>query len=97
MADSDILRDILQNANVSADARQLAADLLRQQHRMERVGIDTGDIVEPRRGVFKSILNAIDTPRQAIAGIFDAALARKDIGDVGILGAARRGMEKETY
>lgn len=95
MADSNILRDILENPEVTGDTRGLAADLLRQQARMENLGIETEGAIEPRRGVFKSILNAIDTPRQVIAGLFDAALARKDIGEIGILGAAKRGMEED--
>lgn len=54
------------------------------------------ELLEPRENAFQKFLNIIDKPKQAVLGVLDAGLIRGDLGQVGVVGAASRGLDERA-
>jgi hypothetical protein len=87
------VNDLISKRSLDKDARaQLSRiDTLKQQI------LDAGlspNVTEPRESLFLKTLNVIDKPKQVVLGIADSVFGRQDIGEIGLLGAAERGLDE---
>lgn len=72
---------------------RLEKQIANMQADLDEAGLDSS-LQEPRENLFFKTLNFIAKPMQAVEGVVDSALVRRDLGRVGLLGAASRGMEE---
>lgn len=70
---------------------------LREVERLKERARDIGveeELLTPRESLFSKVLNTIDKPKQIVQGVLDSALVRQDLAEIGLLGAARRGLDE---
>lgn len=76
-----------------SEVKKQASQVERLKDRAREVGIDEA-LLEPRDSLFGTILNTLDKPKQVVQGVLDSAFIRQDIGEIGLLGAAERGLDE---
>lgn len=89
----DRIQEKLEALNLSGDTGKVLGEVNRLKQRATDVGIDEA-LLEPRDSLFGTILNTIDKPKQVVQGVLDATFLRGDIGEIGLLGAAERGLDE---
>lgn len=94
MSDNELL-DIAFNSDVTPEAMEMVRNLLRQEEALKQYGIDPEE-AKPRESVIMNVLDKLQTGQRAVEGVIDSALFRKDIGDLGIIGAAKRGIDEKV-
>lgn len=88
----DILGRALEGIR-SPELGQQQREIARLEEIASLAGLDPA-LNEPRESMFGKFLNFIDKPKQMLMGVADAAFVRKDIGDIGVLGAVNRGLDE---
>lgn len=88
------ISDILQGGdNPQSQLFQAQNQLGQLQDLATQAGIPE-EMQQPRESALMAFLNVLGKPRQFVEGILDSALVRGDIGNIGLWGAAKRGMDE---
>ena len=74
---------------------KIASNVEGLKERARAIGVDE-ELLKPRESLFSKALNFIDKPKQMVLGALDSTFLRKDISDIGLLGAVDRGLEERA-
>lgn len=88
------LGEQLRGAENNPELQREIISLYKLKQRAEAEGVDPL-LTEPRKSLFFSALDVLDTPKQWTQGVLDSAFIRKDLADVGLFGAAKRGADED--
>ena len=83
----------LSNSNIDPDEAAMKSRISGMQSKLAEAGIDS-ELNQPRENLFWKTLNFIAKPMQAVEGVVDSAFVRKDLPNVGLLGAISRGWDE---
>jgi hypothetical protein len=89
-------REIARDTSLGGEFNDLSP-LDKRVNSLKQQILDAGldeSLTEPRETLFSKIIDVLDTPLQAVSGVVDAAFFEHDLNDVGLFGAARRGMDE---
>lgn len=88
-----IIDNVIAKRNIDGNARAQLNRIDTLKNQILNAGLSP-NVTEPRESLFLKSLNIIDKPKQVVLGVADSIFGRRDITDVGILGAASRGLDE---